>query len=103
MVADRFPPGMLAGLVVAVSYPRLYSYPKLLVPAVALWLVARHARQPSTRGLWLLAAWAVVAFLLRHDLGVVTAGAVGLALALDGSRRVAHEPAPSRASWAWAC
>ena len=89
MVARSIPAGMVAGLVVAVSYPRLYSYPKLLVPAVALWLVVRHARQPSTRGLWLLAAWAVVAFLLRHDLGVVTAGAVGLALALDGSRRVA--------------
>ncbi len=80
--------GMLAGLVVAVSYTRLYSYPKLLVPAVALWLVARHARRPSTRGLWLLAAWAVVAFLLRHDLGLVTAGAVALALAADTSQPV---------------
>src|SRR5262245_15962528 len=34
--------GLAAGVLVAASYPRLYSYPKLLVPAVALWLVARY-------------------------------------------------------------
>ena len=78
--------GLVAGLLVAASYTRLYSYPKLLVPAVALWLVARYVRSHSPRGLWALAAWAVVAFLLRHDLGIVTAAAVAVALAVDSSR-----------------
>lgn len=78
--------GVTAGVLVAASYPRLYSYPKLLVPAVALWLVARYVRSHSSRGLWALAAWAVVAFLLRHDLGVAAATAMAAALAVDGSR-----------------
>ena len=39
--------GLAAGLLVAASYPRFYSYPKLLVPAVALWLVARYVRSHS--------------------------------------------------------
>lgn len=78
--------GLAAGLLVAASYTRLYSYPKLLVPAVALWLVARYVSSHSPRGLWALAAWTVVAFLLRHDLGVVTAAAVAVAMAVDASR-----------------
>lgn len=88
-VSRSIPAGLAAGVLVAVSYTRLYSYPKLLVPAVALWLVVRYARSHSTRGLWALAAWSVVAFLLRHDLGVVTAAAVALALAVDSSRPLA--------------
>jgi len=84
-VTRSIPAGLAAGLLVAASYPRLYSYPKLLVPAVALWLVARYVRSHSRRGLWALAAWAVVAFLLRHDLGLMTAAAMGAALAVDPS------------------
>ena len=78
--------GVTAGVLVAASYPRLYSYPKLLVPAVALWLVARYVKSHSSRGLWALAGWAVVAFLLRHDLGLAAATAVAAALAVDSSR-----------------
>ena len=78
--------GVAAGVLVAVSYPRLYSYPKLVVPAVALWLVARYVKSHATRDLWALAAWAVVAFLLRHDLGLVAAAAMALGLAVDSSR-----------------
>ena len=80
------PAGLAAGLLVTASYTRLYSYPKLLLPAVALWLVARYMKSHSMRGLWALAAWAVVAFLLRHDLGLVTATAMAMALAIDASR-----------------
>jgi hypothetical protein len=83
------PVGMVVGLVVAASYTRLYSYPKLLVPAVALWLVTGYARQPSMRRLAAMAAWSVVAFLLRHDLGVVAALAFALAIATDASRGLA--------------
>jgi hypothetical protein len=85
-VLRSIPVGMVIGLVVTASYTRLYSYPKLLVPAVALWLVAGYARQPSTRRLTAMAAWSVVAFLLRHDLGVVAAVAFAAAIAADASR-----------------
>src|SRR5512132_2449817 len=37
--------------------PRLYSYPKILVPAVALLLIQHYLRQPSRMRLVYLAAW----------------------------------------------
>lgn len=60
--------------------PRLYSYPKILVPAVALLLIQHYLRRPSRIGLVWLAAWTGVAVLLRHDLGVYAAGGIGAAL-----------------------
>ena len=60
--------------------PRLYSYPKILVPAVALLLIQHYVRRPSrTRLVW-LAAWTGIAVLLRHDLGVYAAAGVGACL-----------------------
>lgn len=75
--------GLAASVIPLALYPRLYSYPKVLVPAMALWLAARYVRHRSTRGLWLLALWSVLAFLLRHDLGVMTAVALGTAILVD--------------------
>jgi hypothetical protein len=60
--------------------PRLYSYPKILVPAVALLLIQHYARAPSRARLMWLAVWTAVAVLLRHDLGVYAAAGVGAAL-----------------------
>jgi hypothetical protein len=60
--------------------PRLYSYPKILVPAVALLLMQRYARRPSRARVVWLAAWTAVAVLLRHDLGVYAAAGVGAAV-----------------------
>jgi hypothetical protein len=60
--------------------PRLYSYPKILVPAVALLLVQHYVRRPSRIRLVWLAAWTGVAVLLRHDLGVYAAAGIGAAL-----------------------
>jgi hypothetical protein len=74
--------GTLAGLFQVLLYPRLYSFPKILVPAVLLLLVLAYAKQARTRSLALLACWIAVAFLLRHDIGAYAAiaGAVGVAL-----------------------
>lgn len=77
--------GLAASVIPLAFYPRLYSYPKVLVPAVALWLVVRHGRHRSGRGLWLLALWSVVAFLLRHDLGLMTAVAMIAAILVDAA------------------
>jgi hypothetical protein len=71
---------LLAALFEIALYPRLYSYPKILVPAVALMLIQQYVRRPSRRGLVLLATWTAVAVLLRHDLGVYAAAGIGIAL-----------------------
>ena len=84
-VTDSRLAGVVAGLVTIAWYPRLYSYPKLLVPAATLWLLLRYARHRSAGGLWALAAWSVASFLLRHDLGIMAALATlaGLAALYD--------------------
>ena len=81
--------GVIAALVQVLLFPRLYSYPKILVPAVALWLLLRYAKRPSTPGLAALAAWTVAAFLFRHDLGLAAAVAIvpGIVLANMGDMR----------------
>jgi len=60
--------------------PRLYSYPKILVPAVALLLMQHYVRRPSRGRIAWLAAWTAVAVLLRHDLGVYVAAGMGAGL-----------------------
>src|SRR5512138_3004150 len=60
--------------------PRLYSYPKILVPAVALLLIQRYVRQPSRGWLVALAGWTAAAVLFRHDLGVYAAAGIASAL-----------------------
>lgn len=77
--------GLAASTMALAFFPRFYSYPKALVPAVALWLVVRYARDHSRSALWQLALWSVVSFLFRHDLGVMAAVAIGTALLVDGA------------------
>lgn len=85
--------GALAALFQIVAQPRLYSFPKILVPAVFLVLALAHARRPRTATLALLALWIVVAFLLRHDLGVYVGvgSVVTVALCCGSARRAARE------------
>jgi hypothetical protein len=85
--------GAGAAFVEVAFYPRLYSYPKLLVPAVALLLIQRYLRRPDRVSLVLMALWTGVAVLLRHDLGVYTAAGCGAALAwmhCDNRRELAR-------------
>lgn len=67
-------------------FPRAYHYPKLLVFAVGILALWGFARVPSTLRAALLAGCVIVAFLFRHDLGVLLAAAALLtaALAVDG-------------------
>lgn len=62
--------GFCAALLAALSWPRLYSYPKVFFYVLAIALFVRYERRPSRRNLALLAAATVVAFLYRHDHGV---------------------------------
>jgi hypothetical protein len=88
--------GVIATLFEIALEPRLYSYPKILVPAVALLLIQRYVAGSASRDqslggtrptsrfsqgslIW-LAAWTDIAVLLRHDLGVYAAAGFGAAL-----------------------
>ena len=71
-----------AGLITVAVDVRFYSYPKVLVPVVAVLLVWCYSVAPGRR--WLVAAgvWTGVAALLRHDLAVYAAPAVATGLAM---------------------
>ena len=73
----------VSALFLVASSPRLYSYPKVLVPAVALLLIHRYAERPGRSRLIALALWTAVAVLLRHDLGIYAT--VGVAAALTAA------------------
>lgn len=89
VVSGSLVAGVSAALVQTAFFPRLYSYPKILVPAVSLLLLFAYARTPSRLRLAALALWTVVAFLFRHDLGLVagTATALGVLLSHEGDWR----------------
>lgn len=71
----------VAGLEVA-AFPRLYSYPKVLVYVAGAFVLLRLAREPSVRRIVAAAALTAVAFLFRHDhgayLGIMFASALVL-------------------------
>jgi Dolichyl-phosphate-mannose-protein mannosyltransferase len=58
---------LIACAITIAIYPRLYNATKVIVPVIAIWLAWRYADAPRTRGLFGLALWTAVAFLLRHD------------------------------------
>ena len=58
-----------AGFVVAVL-PRLYAYPKMIVPALGLWACWRYLERASTGRLVVLALITAASFYLRFDYGV---------------------------------
>jgi hypothetical protein len=76
--------GALAALFQILAQPRLYSYPKILVPAVFLVLALAYAHRPRTRALLMMAMWIALAFLLRHDLGAYVAVGGAATVALSG-------------------
>ncbi|MEQ1575658.1 MAG: hypothetical protein ABL993_15570 [Vicinamibacterales bacterium] len=60
--------------------PRFYSYPKILVPAVAMLIFQRYADKRTLPWLVTLGVWTGLAGLLRHDLAVYAA--VGISAGL---------------------
>jgi hypothetical protein len=62
--------GLCGGIVEAFLQPRLYAYPKVLVPAAVLLALWRYADAPSRGLLWLMSITTVLGGLLRYDLGV---------------------------------
>lgn len=72
--------GLLALSVLPVT--PTYSYPKLLVYPLALWLACRYMDRPGRARIAALGVATTIAFLFRHDHGLHTAVAAALALVL---------------------
>ena len=61
--------GLIAATFVVAMLPRLYSYPKIIIPAVGLLACWRYIDRPSPWRLTALSLVTVVAFYLRFDYG----------------------------------
>ncbi len=72
--------GVIAATFVVAMLPRLYSYPKIIVPALGLLACCRYVDRPSPWRLAAISAVTVVAFYLRFDYGALMGGAAGVAL-----------------------
>ena len=64
--------------------PRLYSYPKILMPALVLTAFLAYARRPTTARLTIVSLCTAIAFLLRYDLGAFAFVSVALGIAILG-------------------
>lgn len=86
--ADRISGSMLVALAATAFevglQPRLYSYPKILVPAVAVWLIVRYTETPTRGRLIAVGVWTVAGALLRHDLGLYVAAGALVAIVVRG-------------------
>ena len=88
-----------AGILAALTYPRLYAYPKAFAYPAALLALAIHVDRPRRGTLALLALTTAVAFLLRNDHGVyVAVPAIGAVWFANGG----EWPARCRAVGAYA-
>jgi hypothetical protein len=73
--------GIAAALFQVALVPRLYSYPKILIPAVTLLVFHHFATRPGRGRLLQLSVWTGLAILLRRDLGLLAALACAIGLA----------------------
>jgi hypothetical protein len=80
---------ILAAALEVLLYPRIYSYPKMALYAVAAAAIVATARTPSQRRLFGLGLLVSVAFLFRHDHGLFI-GAACVALVLLLPDRTSH-------------
>lgn len=77
--------GLFVTALQLLAYPRLYSYPKVLVGAYAAFAFFAYTRRPTRGALIALAVFTEFAFLLRHDLAVyVSVSTVALLLSCHG-------------------
>lgn len=61
---------VMAAAVTAILGPRLYNYPKLLVPVLTLWLLQRYAEDRTSTRRIAIGVGLAAAILFRHDLGL---------------------------------
>ncbi len=76
--------GTLGSMLAVVINPRSFSYPKLLLYAVAALVILGAARNPTRLRVFALAVITVVAFLFRHDHGLYIGIGAAAAIVLAG-------------------
>jgi 4-amino-4-deoxy-L-arabinose transferase-like glycosyltransferase len=82
--------GAGVGVLTVIAWPRLYDYPKALIPAVGLWLCASYQQRPGRTLEAVMGVAIGLSFLLRHDFGVYLAATVIAAIVINAwSRRTA--------------
>ena len=74
--------GLLIAVWTVMMAPRLYSYPKIFLYPLALWVMWRYLDRPGRAGTVILAGCTALAFLFRHDHGLYIGAAVVLTLFL---------------------
>lgn len=84
MVAP-WPWALSTAVLAALLAPKLYGYPKVLVMAVAAWLIVGTRGLPTWRRTIAMAVLTAAAFLFRHDYAVYCAVGFGVILLLCGS------------------
>jgi hypothetical protein len=68
---------ILAALFEVAVFPRTYSYPKIVAYAFEFWLYGRYVARPDRSRLCAMAVGVAIAFMFRHDHGLILgAGAV---------------------------
>ena len=72
-----WPLAFITALLSALLAPKLYGYPKVLVMAVAAWLIVGTRGLPTWRRTAAMSAWTAAAFLFRHDYAVYCAVGFG--------------------------
>ena len=80
-----WPSALVTSMLAAFLAPKLYGYPKVLVTAVAAWLIVGTRGLPTWRRTIAMAIWTAAAFLFRHDYAVYCAAGFGTILLLSGS------------------
>src|SRR5882672_10680806 len=74
----------LAALLEIAVFPRTYSYPKVAVYALVLWLYGWYLSRPDLPRLFAMASGVAIAFLFRHDHGLYLGTGAVLAIVLAG-------------------
>ena len=75
--------GAVVGAMTVIAWPRLYDYPKALIPAVGLWLCARYQHRPARTLEAAIGVAVGLSFLLRHDFGLYLAATVAVAIVIS--------------------
>src|SRR5215208_3573513 len=76
---------LVTAVLAALLAPKLYGYPKVLVVAVAAWLIVGGRGLPTWRRMAAMRVWTAAAFLFRHDYAVYCAVGFGSVLLLSGT------------------
>ena len=75
--------GAITTVMAILASPRLYDYPKAIIPVAAFWLCFQYLAQPTWSRRIRLGLFAGIAFLYRYDLGVYVGATCAFVIAAE--------------------